>query len=142
VSGFSPDRRSVRLQPDVQGGVMTRRILVTALFALVAALSPVAGQEVFRPGDGVTLPIPIREVKPGYTAAAMEARIEGKVGLDIVVLDDGKVGEVKVSQSLDMEYGLDTQAVEATKQWLFKPGTKDGKPVAVRVTLEMTFTLK
>jgi periplasmic protein TonB len=121
---------------------MTRRILVTVVFGLVAALAPVAGQEVFKAGDGVTLPTPIREVKPGYTAAAMEARIEGKVALDVVVLDDGKVGEVKVSQSLDMEYGLDTQAVEATKQWLFKPGTKDGKPVAVRVTIEMTFVLK
>ena len=39
-------------------------------------------------------------------------------------------------------YGLDTQAVEAVRQWLFKPGTKEGKPVAVRVALEMTFTLK
>ena len=47
-----------------------------------------------------------------------------------------------VTQSLDKEYGLDTQAVEAARQWLFKPGTKDGKPVAVRVALEMTFTLK
>jgi protein TonB len=64
------------------------------------------------------------------------------VRLDVVVLDTGKVGDVKVSQSLDMEYGLDTQAVEAARQWLFEPGTKDGKPVAVRVSLEMRFTLK
>jgi protein TonB len=125
-----------------------RTFVATCVIVLATALTAVAvpgafnAQEVFKPGDGVTLPTPIREVKPGYTAAAMEARIEGKVGLDVVVLDDGKVGEVKVSQSLDMEYGLDTQAVEATKQWLFKPGTKDGKPVAVRVTIEMTFTLK
>jgi TonB family protein len=111
-------------------------------FALAAALTAVAAQEVFTPGDGVTLPTPTRSVKPGYTAAAMDARIEGKVGLSVVVLDDGKVGEVRVTQSLDMEYGLDTQAAEAAKQWLFKPGTKDGKPVAVRVTIEMTFTLK
>ena len=47
-----------------------------------------------------------------------------------------------VTESLDKEYGLDTQAVEAARQWLFKPGTKDGKPIAVRVTLEMVFTLK
>jgi protein TonB len=116
-------------------------VLAGALTA-VAAPGAAAVQEVFKPGDGVTLPTPIRQVKPGYTAAAMEAHIEGKVVLDVVVHDDGKVGEVKVSQSLDMEYGLDTQAVEASKQWLFKPGTKDGKPVAVRVVIEMTFTLK
>jgi protein TonB len=121
---------------------MTRRIFVTAVLALTAAFGPVSAQEVFKPGDGVTLPTPIREVKPGYTAAAMDARIEGRVALDVVVLDDGKVGDVRVTQSLDMEYGLDTQAVEAAKQWLFKPGTKDGKAVAVRVAMEMTFTLK
>jgi TonB family protein len=121
---------------------MTGRFLATVMVALVATLSPVVAQEVFTAKDGVTLPTPVRSIKPGYTAAAMEAHIEGTVLLDVVVLDDGKVGEVKVSQSLDMEYGLDTQAVEAAKQWLFKPGTKDGKPVAVRVTLEMTFTLK
>jgi periplasmic protein TonB len=121
---------------------MTRRILVAAVLALATALAPAAAQEVFKPGDGVSLPIPVRQVKAGYTAAAMEARIEGTVLLDVVVLDDGKVGEVMVTQSLDTEYGLDTQAVEATKQWLFKPGTKDGKPVAVRVAMEMTFRLK
>src|SRR5262245_54807281 len=121
---------------------MTRRFLVTVMFALAATLVPVVAQEIFTPKDGVTLPTAVRSVKPGYTAAAMDARIEGTVLLDVVVLDDGKVGEVKVTQSLDMEYGLDTQAVEAAKQWLFKPGTKDGKAVAVRITLEMTFRLK
>ena len=45
-------------------------------------------------------------------------------------------------RSLDTQYGLDAQAVSAVKQWLFKPGTKEGKPVAVHVTIEMTFTLK
>ena len=38
--------------------------------------------------------------------------------------------------------GLDQQAVKAAKQWRFRPGTKDGKAVAVSVTLEMRFTLK
>jgi protein TonB len=120
---------------------MTRQILVTLMF-LATAVAPALDQEIFTSKDGVMLPTPVRSIKPGYTAAAMDAHIEGTVLLDVVVLDDGKVGEVKVTQSLDMEYGLDTQAVEAAKQWLFKPGTKDGTPVPVRVTLEMTFTLK
>jgi TonB family protein len=121
---------------------MNRRTLIAVAFAIAAASTSLAPQEIFKPGDGVTLPTPIREVKAGYTAAAMEARIEGTVVTEAVVLADGKVGEVTVIQSLDKEYGLDTQAVEAIKQWLFKPGTKDGKPVAMRVSIEMTFTLK
>jgi Gram-negative bacterial TonB protein C-terminal len=43
---------------------------------------------------------------------------------------------------LDDKYGLDEQAVTAMKKWVFKPGTKDGKPVAVRVDVEMSFRLR
>jgi protein TonB len=121
---------------------MTRRIFVTAAFALAATFASLAAQEIFTPKDGVTMPVATREIKPSYTSAAMEQHIEGNVAMDVVVLDTGKVGEVKVTESLDTEYGLDMQAVEAAKLWEFKPGTKDGKPVAVRVTLRMTFRLK
>lgn len=121
---------------------MNRRILAALTFAVACACASLGAQEVFKPGDGVTLPTPVRQVKAGYTAAAMDAHIEGTVSMDAVVLADGKVGEVTVTQSLDKEYGLDTQAVEAIKQWLFKPGTKDGKAVAVRVAIQITFTLK
>jgi TonB family protein len=47
-----------------------------------------------------------------------------------------------VTTSLDDKYGLDEQAVTARKKWRFQPGTKDGKPVAVEVTVEMSFKLR
>ena len=119
-----------------------KRLLFSVMLFSVASEMTLAAQDVFTTKDGVTLPVTVRSVKPEYTAAAMQAQIEGRVLLDVVVLTDGKVGEVTVNDSLDMEHGLDTRAVEAARQWLFKPGTKDGKPVAVRVALEMTFTLK
>jgi TonB family protein len=72
----------------------------------------------------------------------MKNRIEGSVELEVVVKSDGKVGDVKVVKSLDALYGLDDNAVKAMKQWEFKPGTKDGKAVAVRVHVMMTFSLK
>jgi TonB family protein len=90
----------------------------------------------------VSLPVVISSVRPSYTPAALEARIEGEVLLSAVVLTDGTVGEVTVTKSLDREYGLDDQAVSALKQWRFKPGTKKGSPVAVRVDVEIKFTLK
>jgi periplasmic protein TonB len=122
---------------------MMKRTLFAALtLVMAAAITSLTAQEVFSTKDGVMLPSPVRTVKAGYTAAAMDAHIEGTVVMDAVVLADGKVGEVTITRSLDKEYGLDTQAVEAIKQWLFKPGTKDGKAVAVRVAIEMTFTLK
>src|SRR5205809_1122879 len=88
--------------------------------------------QVYEPGNGVTLPQVTRQVRPQYTPEAMAQRIEGAVVLDAVVKADGAVGDVNVTQSLDAVYGLDAEAVKATKQWEFKPGMKDGKPVAVR----------
>ena len=41
---------------------------------------------------------------------------------------------------LDQE--LDDKAVAALKQWKFEPGQREGKPVAVRITVDMTFTLR
>jgi len=91
--------------------------------------------------SGVSLPTVLKEVKPVYTAAAIANRIQGSVLLSEVVLADGTVGDVTVLRSLDTAFGLDAQAVLAAKQWLFNPGMKDGVAVAVRVTIEMTFTL-
>jgi TonB family protein len=99
-------------------------------------------EQVYKPGNGITLPSVVKEVKPSYTPEAMQQKIQGSVWLSIVVLPDGTVGDIKVTRSLDTEYGLDREATKAAGKWLFKPGTKDGKPVAVEVTLELTFTLK
>ena len=106
------------------------------------ALAGVQDATIYTPGDGVSIPQPTKQVKAEYTAEAMQNRIEGKVGLDVVVLADGTVGDVKVTESLDTVYGLDKNAVAAMKQWVFKPGMKDGKAVAVRVHVMMNFSLK
>ena len=113
-----------------------------AAFVVAAALIGLHAQEIYRVGNGVLAPVPVKEVRPDYTPEAMAARIEGIVGLDVVVLADGTVRDVTVSKSLDSVLGLDTQAVNAAKEWRFKPATKDRKPVAVSVTLQMKFTLK
>jgi periplasmic protein TonB len=113
------------------------------LFAL-AFVAFVGAQDstIYTPGNGVSLPQVVKEVKAEYTEEAKQNRIEGTVGLNLVVLADGAVGDVKVAQSLDTIYGLDANAVTAMKQWQFKPGVKDGKPVAVRIHVQMAFALK
>jgi len=92
--------------------------------------------------DGITLPQATRQVKAQYTAEAMRQMIEGDVLLSVVVQSDGVVGAVEVKESLDTVYGLDQEAVKAMKQWQFRPGMKDDKPVNVRVDVKMRFTLK
>jgi periplasmic protein TonB len=97
---------------------------------------------VYEAGNGVSFPTLVKEVKPEYTAAAIAARIQGSVVMSAVVLSNGTVGDVTVVRSLDTVFGLDAEAVKAAKQWMFNPGTKDGQAVAVRVSIEMTFTLR
>lgn len=112
-------------------------------FPISATLAAqVADDTPFQAGDGVSLPKVLHEVKPSYTPAAMQAKIQGSVMMSIVVLAEGTVGDVTVIQSLDEEHGLDGQAVKAVRQWAFEPGKKAGKPVPVQVTVEMTFTLR
>ena len=130
----------------------TRLAVAAALLPMPAPVESTSPQQqnagatqdgqVVAPGEGVTLPKPTYEVKPQYTPAAMQVKIEGTVLLAIVVQTDGTVGRVQVTKSLDTTYGLDDAAVRAARQWRFVPGRKDGKPVAVEVALEMTFTLR
>jgi len=91
--------------------------------------------------NGVSIPTLVRDVKPSYTPEAIRNRIQGTVLLAVVVLPNGTVTDVTVLRSLDTRFGLDAEAVSAAKQWLFNPAMKDGVPVAVRVTIEMSFTL-
>jgi TonB family protein len=107
------------------------------MFATLAAQS-----KVYDPGNGVSLPSVVREVKPKYTAAAMQQKIQGSVWLHVVVDEKGDATDVTVTKSLDREFGLDDEAVDAARQWKFRAGRKDGQPVAVRITVELTFTLR
>jgi periplasmic protein TonB len=100
------------------------------------------GGGAYRPGAGITLPVVLREVKPAYTADAMRAKVQGSVWLECIVMPDGSVGEVKVTRSLDPIFGLDQEAIKAAKMWRFKPGIRQGEPVPVIITIELTFTLR
>lgn len=93
------------------------------------------------PGGDVTPPVPIVQVQPTYTTAAMVAKIQGVVRLLVVVRADGTVGDVKIDGSLDPRYGLDQEAVKAARAWKFKPGLRRGQPVDVQVVLLLEFRL-
>ena len=88
------------------------------------------------------MPSVVREVKPAYTADAMRAKVQGSVWLECIVMPDGTVGDVKVTRSLDPIFGLDQEAIKAAKQWRFRPGMRQGEPVPVIITIELTFTLR
>jgi TonB family protein len=102
-----------------------------------------AGQSqepVYKPGkDGVTAPRPTYRPNPEFSEQARQAKYQGTVVLTVTVSPSGKVTNVKVLSGLGM--GLDEKAIEAVRRWKFEPATKDGKPVAVQVAVEVTFRL-
>jgi TonB family protein len=101
------------------------------------------GEGAFRanPDTGVALPKPTREFSPTYTADAMRNKIMGRMTVDVVVLPSGRVGEVRVADSLDPVHGLDEQGACAASRWTFEPPTLNGEPISVIGTLEFRFTI-
>ena len=98
------------------------------------------GAGAYRPGNGVTNPIRIREVKPVYTDAALKAGLEGTVELEAVIGVDGTVTDVRVVRSLDDKLGLDENAKDVVRRTPFVPCKIGDKPVACLVVFELQFT--
>ena len=88
---------------------------------------------------GIQAPHVIKDVDPEYSDAARKAMVRGTELLSLLVDDNGQPQNIKVLTPLG--YGLDENAVNAIKAWRFAPGTKDGKPVAVPVIVEVSFHL-
>jgi TonB family protein len=97
------------------------------------------GGGVYRIGGGVSAPSILTKVEPEYSDEARKAKHQGTVVLSLVVDDKGHPQSLKVVRSLGL--GLDQKAIEAVSKWIFKPGMKDGKPVAVMATVEVNFRL-
>ena len=97
------------------------------------------GGGVYRVGGGVTAPVLLYKKEPEYSEEARKAKYQGTVLLYIEVDPSGKAVNIRVQHSLGL--GLDEKAIEAVRQWKFKPGYKDGKPVTVAATFEVNFRL-
>ncbi len=97
------------------------------------------GGGVFRVGGGVSAPIAIYKVEPEYSEEARKAKFQGTVVLSIVIDESGVPRNFKVVRPLGL--GLDEKAIQAVQQWRFKPGLREGKPVAVLATVEVNFRL-
>lgn len=103
-----------------------------------AAKNP-ALENIARPGrNGVGWPTCLECPRPEPSEEARQKKAEGLVLLDVTVTPDGRAESIVVLRSPG--YGLDQKAVEAVSRWKFKPANgPDGKPVAVRVQIEVSF---
>jgi protein TonB len=79
--------------------------------------------------------------EPTYVAQEVRLGHAGTVLLSVLVLENGRVGEVRIDQSSGYER-LDESAAHTAKRWQFKPGMKDGVPVQMWKRVPITFQLK
>ena len=93
---------------------------------------------------GVTNPelIPSSKVRPKYPEIARRAKIQGKVILQAIIRKDGSVSNITVLKSPGSKFGFDEQAIAAVRQWRYKPGLQNGKPVDVYFTVVVDFVLQ
>ena len=97
----------------------------------------VAPQRV-RVSGGVTAGNLISQIKPQYPPIAKTARIQGSVVLHAIISKSGMVENLQVVSGHPM---LTQAALDAVRQWRYKPYYLSGEPVEVDTTITVTFTL-
>jgi protein TonB len=97
------------------------------------------GGGVYRVGGGVSQPKVLVSADPEFSEEARKAKFSGNVLVYFIVDATGNPTHVRVARGVGM--GLDEKAVDAVRQYRFKPGMKDGKPVAVEMAIEVNFQI-
>ena len=80
----------------------------------------------------------VTKVDPQYPEEAQRDQVEGNVGLQVIIDTEGNVESASVLRSVPL---LDDAAIAAVKQWKYEPATLDGRPVRVRYTVIVNFSL-
>jgi periplasmic protein TonB len=97
------------------------------------------GGGVMSVGGGVSAPVIVHSVDPEFTAEARTANFQGSVSIQLIVDSQGAPQNVRVVRHLGM--GLDEKAIEAVRQYRFKPAMYEGHPVAVQLLIDVDFHL-
>lgn len=92
-----------------------------------------------RPGDGVLAPVLVHRVDPRYPEIAVKTRTQGPVILEAVIDRQGWVVEAKVMRDIGM--GCGESALQAVRQWRYRPATLNGRAVSVYLTVTVRFEL-
>jgi periplasmic protein TonB len=102
------------------------------------AVPKVATPQRVRVSQGVTQGLLVRQVRPNYPPLARTARIQGKVILQAQISKSGDIQNLQVISGHPM---LIQSALEAVKQWKYRPYYLNGEPVEVDTTIEVNFSL-
>ncbi len=102
------------------------------------AVPKVATPQRVRVSQGVTQGLLLRKIQPAYPPLARQARIQGSVLLQAEISKDGSIQNLRLISGHPM---LAPAAIEAVKQWKYKPYILNGEPVEVETQITVNFTL-
>jgi periplasmic protein TonB len=115
------------------------RPILNAFFGAALLLtSAVAQNGPIRVGGNVQQANLISSVKPVYPPEAKADRIQGTVKLEIGIDKEGHVSQITVTSGPPE---LIQSAVDAVRQWVYKPTLLNGEPVVVLTTVDVNYTL-
>jgi len=95
------------------------------------------GGGIYRVGGGVRPPVAIFAPEPEFSDQARMAKYQGLCVVEVIVDAKGLPQDPRVIRPLGM--GLDEKALEAVKQYRFKPATLNGRPVPVKINVIVDF---
>jgi protein TonB len=102
------------------------------------AVPKVATPQRVRVSQGVTQGLLVRRVQPNYPPLARQARIQGQVMLQAEISKDGSIENLRLISGHPM---LAPAAIEAVKQWKYRPYFLNGEPVEVETQITVNFSL-
>jgi protein TonB len=122
-------------------GAEVQRPLATVVIGGIISSTPmpkVAAPQRVRVSQGVTSGLLVHRVQPNYPPLARQARIQGSVVLQAEISKDGAIENLRLMSGHPM---LAPSAIEAVRQWRYKPYILNGEPVAVETQITVNFTL-
>lgn len=109
------------------------------------SLADASGADVNLGGSGsraaTTSPVRLADsyVPPEYPRAARRLNLSVRVRLEVLVLPDGSVGEIRVLEGTGTKHGFEEAAIDAVKKWRYTPAMRDGTPVAATIAVVVAF---
>jgi TonB family protein len=101
---------------------------------------PAASGQPLRVGGNIPEPIKIRNVSPVYPPEAQQARLQGSVIIEAVIDAEGNVADTKVLHAVEPSLGA--AALDAVRQWKYKPTLLNGVPVPIIMIVTVKFVMK
>lgn len=113
-----------------------RNLFKLSLSLALLSFASIAHAEEFEKPD--TPPTPVRTPPPKYPEQLKREGVSGMVVVNVIIETDGTVAEVEVRKSTNSDF--EAPALEAVKNWRFRPAKKDGQAIRTKVALPLKFS--